>query len=200
MSNFWNDSLKANLKKASDFYRPKVWSIDHNKIWQDALKGYKAEEITQAFEDYYRSSAYMPKPSEIIKIMRYFSPQRTNQQPEAEHEPLPDCNEIIASAWIRFNFIQNGFELKFEAPEPGTETKRVRMTDCQAILICNLEAKRCRFPDAIQEAFWLFDVWGKAKAHRTSEQRLAASQTPKPNKQELGPVPDYSYLFEGSAA
>ena len=69
MSNIWLDTLNYNISKAHRFFKPKDWSEEHNDIWRDALQWAKVDQINEAFKIWYRQGKYMPKPSEIVKIV-----------------------------------------------------------------------------------------------------------------------------------
>lgn len=201
----WIDSLTNNLMTANQFFNPKSWSAEHNTIWQNAMSGYTANEITEAFQTYYSRGKHMPKPSEIISIIRELHPRKTDRErndqrilDDESKQENHDCCPIIASANMIFNRLQSGLNIRF--PYPDGATKRVPMTDEQAILICNYEAKRFNDPDAIDETFWLTEVWGKPKPKRTMEQRLAALRKPRKSRSDFGPTPDYSTLLGRQAA
>ena len=98
-----------------------------------------------------------------------------------KQDELPQCDETIQSAWIRFNKLQNNQDFAFRS--------RVDMTDDQAIMICNLEAKRTNMPYAIKKRFWLTDVWGCLKIEFTDSEIMEALKKPITNN---GPVPKYN--------
>jgi hypothetical protein len=194
---FWQESLHRNLTTAHGFFQPRGWSQDHNKIWLNVLNGWPADQIDYAFKEYYAVGKHMPKPSEIIEILRKLYPPRTDRERNDERlmrEESGDereCDPIIATAWVILIGLQNTLPIRI-----GVGQKRVPMTDDQAVMICNLEAKRLNHPDAIAPEFWLREVWGRAKPARTVDQMLSRLRSQSPQS----PVPDYSYVLRGQAA
>jgi len=186
MSNIWQENLYHCLDRAKGFYTPKVWTDDHNRIWVDALRGHKSQSITDAFGEYFKVGKHMPKPTEIISIIQTLNPRKPPSQKEIEIEPINPASPIIAAAWIRLNKLQSNFIL--------CEQSDIKMSDDEAILICNMEANRLNFADAINEIFWLEDVWGKPKPARTPQQGLDALSADRIN---YGTASDYSDLLQG---
>lgn len=198
----WIDNLSNNLSKAQQFFNPKVWSADHNSIWQNALSGFKADQISVAFQEYFARGKHMPKPAEIITIIRELYPRQTDRQRNDQREHEENAKQdgktfcpIIANAWLQFNQLQS----KQRIPV-SKEIPHIEMTDDQAILICNYEARRMNAPDAISETFWIFDVWKMPKPKRTVEEQLAALLAPKQPKSSFGQTPDYSPILREHAA
>lgn len=180
MSNIWLDTLNYNISKAHRFFKPKDWSEEHNEIWLDALQWAKVDQINESFKIWYRQGKYMPKPADIVKIINDLNPIKPPSLLENKQEKLPECNKTIQSAWIRFNKLQNDFDFPY--------VSKVEMTDDQAILICNMEAKRIEIPSAIKKEFWLTDVWGEMKKEKTDAEIM---EDLKKDRIDSGPVPKY---------
>lgn len=185
-NNFWLDTLNNNLLKAYNFFKPKHWTQQHNEIWANALCYEKHEAITEAFNKYYEVGSHMPKPAEIKKLIREIHPVKLPALVERKVEELPQCDKIIHAAWIKFNVLQNDFEFPFRS--------EVHVTDDQAVLICNMEAKRTNSPHAIEKMFWLTDVWGCLKVEQTDEEIMEILQRP---RVDHGQAPNYQqYLTQ----
>lgn len=103
---FWQESLHRNLTTAHGFFQPRGWSQDHNKIWLNALNGWSAEQIDYAFKEYYAVGKHMPKPSEIIEILRNLFPRKAPEQRHAddeaarEKEPWRMPDPKVSAAWM----------------------------------------------------------------------------------------------------
>lgn len=183
----WIDELTNNLRAAYSFFRPKHWTEMHNKIWEEALQWESAERITHAFTEYYKTGKHMPKPAEILSLIKDLYPK---QQPaRIDYKPPEEerraCDPLIQSAWVRFNKLQCNYNFPFET--------KVQLTDDQAITICNLEAKRLEYPDAIQKMFWLKEIWGHDKPYQTDEQKMESVK--KKARTNTEPPPDYSHVL-----
>ena len=181
----WTDSLTHCLDRAGKFYKPRHWSTGHNKVWSEALAYFKVNEIQDAFREYFKVGSHMPKPAEIINLIRELHPKQKAEHQELEAEVINPAGPIITEAWVRLNKLQSAFVF--------SQHSAVVITDDQAVLICNLEAKRLNFPDSIKPMFWLEEIWGFNKPDRTTAQMqesLAADRS------ACGEAPDYSYLLE----
>ena len=198
-SQAWENQLTECLQKAANFYSPRAWSEDHNRIWIKTLGRFPANHIHEAFEFFYETGKHMPKPAEIIEIIKRFHPPKTDREKnderveEERRETGGDGTDpIVASAWYRFNKIQNGVNLRFE--EKKSRPARVQMTDEQAIMICNYEARRLDMPYAIKQTFWIKGVWGFDKP----KNRLEIEKKKRGFKPQ--PMPDYRSFLEDRAA
>lgn len=196
----WLDNLADNLMTAIEFFAPKNWSDKHNGIWERALTGCSANQITEAFSKYYERGKHMPKPAEILTIVRERHPSKTDREREDQRtvdertrDEGGECNAIVASAWLIFNRIQSGLTIKFEE-QGGPARIRVPMTDEHAILICNHEAKRTENPHAINKMFWIEGIWGHPKPDASEP------LPPRKHKSSYGPVPDYNSILQERAA
>lgn len=124
MNQIWIDSLLNNLSIAKGFFGAKNWTSEHNKIWQTTLCYHTAEQITAAFTEYYSTGKYMPKPADIMSILKYRYPKKTaaDREMEAreaqEKQPWTPPDPKISLAFMiyqRYFLEANGWNVELDA-------------------------------------------------------------------------------------
>lgn len=196
-------TLEEQIQAAVNFFNPRGWSKENNRIWSDTLDGFTAHEIRAAFAEYYKSNEYMPKPASIRKLVlkhRKDNPRALGPASPAPTNPKPQgrvytkSELIIQAAWYRLNKLA-GLPVRLDC-----DAKHFEISDDQAVLICNYEAKRLNSPGGIPDRFWLSDVWGRNQPKLTPLERYEELQRPRIESLESsGPVPDYTGILEGVA-
>jgi len=148
------DDVLFVIGKAYEFYDKKP-SQTHVQIWLDALGGYPTDLIAQAFQRYYATGQYMPRPAQILQLLDDLKARKRASDPirAEEGKRTPE----IAQAWITYIRFAHGFELPMNRSVPD-------MPISQALEIVNREAARQGSPDAIKPEHRIDSYWGSEAA------------------------------------
>lgn len=148
------DDVLFVIGKAYEFYG-KTPSQTHIQIWLDALGGYPADLIAQAFQRYYATGQYMPRPVQILSLLDDLKARKKSTEPlkADEGKRTPE----IAQAWITYLRWAHDFELPHNRNVPDMPIE-------QALEIVNREAARQNMPDAIKPEHRIDSYWGSAAA------------------------------------
>ena len=143
----WKENVIYQVKRACKFYNPANWDDNDIGIWLDALQGLSSEKILAAFQTYYKTGKYMPKPAEIIAIVQEVI---TPSHKKFEKQDDRKCDPVIASAWRIYLSKFLGWD--FGAP-------KIELSDADVIEIVNREAAKYDQPGAVRPIHRIQSFW-----------------------------------------
>lgn len=150
MDQVWREDVLACLSEAMDFYNPGRWTETHNKIWIEALDKIPSHKILAGFQEYYKTGKHMPKPSEIIELIRERVTPVIGQKESQDKKPFRKCDPVIADAWRIY--LRDFFDFKFGRPVNTLDHDQV-------IEIVNREASRTDQPLAVRPCDQIESYW-----------------------------------------
>lgn len=148
MTNDRSGQITYKLNQTAEFFG-KTLSASQINVWMHSLRGYTPEAICEAFDQHFQVGKYMPRPAEIIDLMRQETHTRHARYQEHKSD-LGHSDPRIATAWR----IYLKHALSFEMPGDNEA-----MTLDEAIEIVNQQAVKYDMPDAIEPAYRLSEYW-----------------------------------------
>ena len=158
----WRQTVLHKLDEVAEFFG-KTLSSRQISVWLSALAHHSAESITKGFDLHFQTGKYMPKPAEIIDLMRQ---EVHTHNPRYQQTEAPDWNpgpEHISTAYRLY--LREVHSMVF--PKPNETRVMVNkqnqgMTFDEAVVIVNRHMyQRDRHYD-IENIYQLPDEWGEA--------------------------------------
>ena len=122
--------------------------------WLDALESFETGEIVQVLSAYVRENEFAPKPKNIADLCRRDRDRNRGFAPMAKGGKTADPR--IAKAWVICIKRFYGWDVTDANPD-------IELDFETALMICNREAAKYENPDAIPDAYKIWEVWDKVQ-------------------------------------